>query len=76
VGFVDRVGAVEQPILQPAGWRLAGGFEDRAVDIEQPAVIAAAYPLVADEPEFQRCAAVRAMQFEQAGRAAAVAKGD
>jgi hypothetical protein len=33
-------------------------------------------PFLADQPELQRRAAVWAMQFQQTGGAAAVAKGD
>ena len=75
-GFAHRIGAVEQAVLQCAVRRFAGRFEDRAVDIEQPAVIAAADPLVGNQAEFERSAAMRAMQFEKAHRAAAVAEGD
>jgi hypothetical protein len=76
VRLVDRIGAVEQPIFQGAvGW-LSGCIEDRPVHVEQPAVITAADPLVADEPEFQGCAAVRAVQLEQSGGSTAVAEGD
>ncbi len=74
--LVHRIGAVEQPVLQGAVGRLARGFEDRPVAIEQPAMIAAADALVADQPEFERGPAMRAMQFEEADRAALVAKRD
>src|SRR5215469_4103619 len=74
--FLHRIGAVEQPILQRAVGRLAGGFEDGAVTPEQPAVIAAADALLADQAEFERGSAMRAMQLEEAGLAGAVTKGD
>ncbi len=63
VRLTGRIGAVKQPVLQRAvGW-LARRFQDRAVAIEQPAVVAAADALVADQAEFERGAAVRAMQL-------------
>ena len=74
--FAHRVGAVAQPVLEGAVGRLARGFEDRAVGSEQPAVIAAANARLADQPEFERGAAMRAMQFQQPDLAALVAKGD
>ena len=72
--FAHRIGAVKQPVFQRAVGRLAGGLDDRAVDVEQPAVIAAADALVADQAKFERGAAVRAMQFKEADGAALVAK--
>src|SRR5580658_1760269 len=72
--FAHWIGAMKQPVLQRAIGRLARGLEDRAVDVEQPAMIAAAYALVADQTEFERRAAVWAVQFEQTDRAALVAK--
>jgi len=67
---------VEQPVLQRAVGGLARGFEDRAVGAEEPAVIAAANARFADQSEFERGAAMRAMQFQQADAAALVAEGD
>ena len=40
--FAHGIGAVEEPVLQCAVGRLSGGFEDAALDIVEPAVIAAA----------------------------------
>ena len=76
VVFVDRIGAVAQPVLQRAVGRLARGLEDRPVGGEQPAMVAAADPLVVDQAKFQRGAAMRAMQLQQADGAALVAEHD
>src|SRR5262249_5591009 len=40
--LVRRVSAMEDAVLEGALGRLAGGFQDRAVHVEQPAVVAAA----------------------------------
>src|SRR5439155_13843 len=72
--IVHGIGAVAEPVLQGAAGRLAGGLEDRAVDIEEPAVIAAADALVADQAELERGAAMRAMQFEETDGAGFVAE--
>ncbi len=74
--LAHRIGAVEQPLLEPARRRFARGFEDRAVAPEQPAVIAAADARLADQPEFERCAAMRAMQLQQPHGTLAIAKRD
>jgi superfamily II DNA helicase RecQ len=74
--LVHRIGAVEQPVLQRAVGRFARRFEDRAVAAEQPAVIAAANAGVADQAEFERGAAMRAMQLQKADLAALVAERD
>jgi hypothetical protein len=74
--LTNRIGAMEKAVLQCAVGRLSRGFEDRAVNVEQPAVIAAADPLFSDQAEFQRGAPMRAVQLQQANRPAAVAKGD
>ena len=66
--LAPEAGAVTEPVLERAVGRLARGLKDRPVDIEEPAVIAAPYSLVADEAEFERGAAMRAMQFEEPDR--------
>src|SRR5947208_737456 len=76
VRFMRRIGAVTQLVIQRAVSRLPRGFQDRAVDVEQPPMIAAAYPLRADEAEFERGAAMRAVQFQQTDRAALIAERD
>jgi len=67
---------VKEPILQGAVGGLAGRLEDRAVTIEQPAVVAAADAPLADQAELERGAAMGAMQFQEADAAAPVAVGD
>jgi hypothetical protein len=74
VRLVRRVRAVAQPVLQRAVGRLAGRLQDGAVHVEQPAVIAAANTAFADQPEFERGAAMRAVQLQQADGAALVAE--
>jgi hypothetical protein len=49
---MHRVGAVKQAVLQRAV-RGSPGLEDRAVDPEQPAVIAAADAPVANQAELE-----------------------
>src|SRR5271170_1229064 len=72
---MDRISPVKQPVFKGAVRRLARRFEDRAVDAEQPAMVTAADPCVADQPELQRRTAMRTMQFQQPrDAAAAVAK--
>ena len=44
------------------------------VDVKQPPVVATTDPLLAHKPEFERCAAMRAMQFEEPDGAALVAE--
>ena len=63
--FMGRIGALEGFVLDPAFRRLTRGFQDRAVAVEQPAVIAAADAPLLDLAEFERGAAVAAMLFEQ-----------
>jgi hypothetical protein len=49
---MHRLGAVTEPILQRAvGW-LARRFQDPAVNVEQPAMIAAADAFVGDQAVF------------------------
>src|SRR5262249_60722279 len=76
VVLVHRIGAVKQPVLKGAVGRLTRGLEDRSVDVEEPAVIAAADPFLANQAEFERGAAMRAMQFEEASGIAFVAERD
>src|SRR5262249_39520818 len=76
VGLMGRIGAVIKPVLQGAVARLARGFEDPAVDAEQPAVITAADAGLAEKPELERGAAMRTMQLEEAHGAALVAERD
>src|SRR5207302_9067007 len=74
VVLVGRISPVIEPILEGALRRLAGCLEDRPVRREQPSVIAAAYPFGVDQPELQRRAPMRAVQFEQTHRTALIAE--
>src|SRR5689334_11972792 len=59
-------------MLQRAvGW-FARRLKDGAINIEQPAMIAAAYSLRADQAELQRGAAVTAVAFQQPDPAASI----
>src|SRR5262249_29721223 len=53
VVLVDRIGAVAEPILERARRWLARSFEDRAVHVEEPAVVAAADSSLGDQAELQ-----------------------
>lgn len=52
--FMHRVSPMTEPILQRTIGRLAWRFKDRAVNVEQPAVVAAADAPVGDQPVFKR----------------------
>ena len=56
------------------GW-FAGGFEDAAVDVHEPAVVAAAYAPLRHQAELQRRATVGAVHLDNADAAAEVAEG-
>src|SRR5262249_60846977 len=66
--FMHRIGAVKEAILQSAVNRLARCFEDSAVDVEQPAVIAASDTLLANQPKLKRGTPMRAIQLQQSDR--------
>src|SRR5205814_6482654 len=68
------IGPVMEPVLEGAFLRLPGCLEDSAVRREQPSMIAAAYSVGVDQPEFQRGPAVWAVQLQQPDGAAPVAK--
>src|SRR5262245_26881391 len=72
--FVHRIGAMKEAVLQSAVGGLAWRFEDCAVDVEQPAVIAASDTLLADQAELQRGAPMRTVQFQQSNRTPLVAE--
>ncbi len=65
VMLTDGIGAVTQPVFQGAFCRLARRFEDGPVCSEQPAVIAASYPLGVDLAVLEGRAAMRTMQLQQ-----------
>ena len=72
--LVHRVGAMEEVSGDAAGRRLAGGLQDRAVDVVEPAVVAAADPGLADDAELERGAAMAAMRVQQPEASAAIAE--
>src|SRR5262249_318778 len=72
--LVRRIRAVTEALLQRAVRRLAGGLEQRAVDVEEPAVVAAPDAALGDEPELERGAALWAVPLEQPHHAAEVAE--
>jgi hypothetical protein len=74
--FMHRISGVIEPILQGAVGGLAGRLKDPAVNVEQPAMIAAADALVADQAELERRSAMRAIWFQQADGAALVTEDD
>ncbi len=72
--FERRIGALEGLLLDLAVGRLAGRVEDRAVDVEFPAVITATNAAILDDTVFERGAAVAAMALEKPDTAALVAE--
>jgi len=52
-------------VLDLAGGGLARGFQDGAVGVEQPAMVAAAYAVLLDDAELERGVAVAAQQVQQ-----------
>jgi len=65
---------MKETVLQWAVRWLARCFEDRAVDVEQPTVIAAPDPLIGNQTEFERGAGMGTVKLQEARRAAAVAE--
>ena len=63
---VGRIGALARLVLQAIRRRLARHLDDRAVNVEHAAVIAAANALLGENAEFQRRVAVAAMQVQHA----------
>jgi len=74
--LIHRICAVKETVLERAVSRLAGRLEDPTVDVEEPAVIAAADSVLADQTEFERGAAVWAVQFKETDGAVLVAECD
>ncbi len=74
--LADLVGALAEIRLDAARLGLGGRVEDRAVDVEVPAVIAAADPALRRYAELERSAAVRAMPVEEPEAAGLVAERD
>ena len=53
VTFKRRVCTMTQRVFNSTLSGLAGGFEDRPIDVIKPAVVAAANPALLDDPEFK-----------------------
>jgi hypothetical protein len=51
--FMDRIGAVAEPVLQRPVRRLVGCLQDPAVNIKQPPVIAAANSALRHDPKLE-----------------------
>ncbi len=69
-----RIRPLAEGVFQSAARRLPRCFEDPAVDVEDPAVVAAANPPLTDQAVLERRAAVRAVQLEQPDATAPVAE--
>jgi hypothetical protein len=74
VRLMDRIGVVEESVLQRARCRFARSFEDRSVAAKALPMIAAADPFLADQPELERSTAMRTMQFKKADLTPSVAE--
>ena len=72
--FMDMVGAMEHSLGERIVIAVGRRLEDGAVDIEVPAVVAAANTGLVELAVFERGAAVRAMQLQEPEPAAEVAK--
>jgi len=71
-----RIRTLPDALLEPAAARLAGSLEAPPVDVEGPAVIAAADAAIERDAELERRPAVRAMQVQDADPPAAVTEHD
>src|SRR4029077_984598 len=72
--LVDRIGALPHALAEPAPRRVPRLLEPAAVDVEDPAVIAAAEAALERDGELERRAAMRAVEMEHADARAAVAE--
>ena len=70
--LMGRIGPVAEAVFEGAVGGFAGGFEYAAVHVEQPAVVAAAYAMVADDAELKGSAAVGTVEFHGTDVAALV----
>ena len=71
-----RIGTVKETVLQSRIGRFARCFQDGAVDVEQPAVIAAADAPLGDDAVLQRGAPMAAVPVHDAGPPRLVPEGD
>ena len=74
--LAHRIGALAQLADIGVVVRLGRGFEDAAVGVEQPAVVAAADAALLDAAELERGAAVRAVLLQEPDAPAEVAERD
>jgi hypothetical protein len=65
-----------QPVFQRAIGRLPRRVQNPPIDIHEPAVIAAPYPLLRDEAELQRGAAMGTVEFQTSHLTALVTEHD
>jgi hypothetical protein len=72
--LVDLVGALAEVLLDAAGRRLGRRVKNGAVDIEMPAVVAAADAALGNDAVLERCTAVHAMPMQQSDASRAIAK--
>src|SRR5439155_25936379 len=70
------IGAQPDSLLQPTACRLPGRLQASAVDVVDPAVVAAADAALDRNTELERGPAMRAVQVQRAEAAAAIAKDD
>ena len=71
-----RVRALRDGVPDRALVRLARGLEDHPVDVEQPAVVAAADPALRDDAELERRSAVAAVPVQDPDPALQIAEHD
>src|SRR5262249_32140875 len=74
VQLAHRIGALAEILADAAGRGLGRRFKDRAVDIVEPAVIAAANAALGRNAELQRGAAMGAVLVQEAEPAALIAE--
>ncbi len=72
--LVGRIGALPHALAEPAARGLARRLQAPPVDVEDPAVVAAAQPALERDAELERGPAVRAVQMQDAGARAPVAE--
>jgi hypothetical protein len=70
------IGPMTEPVLQGTVCRFTRGLQDCTVYTEEPAVIAAADPLIRDQPIFQRGPSMRTVQLQHTHLASKISEGD
>src|SRR5919108_813049 len=74
--LMSRVGPMTQPVFQRAIGRLPPCVQNPSIDFDEPGVIAAPYPLLLDEAELQRGAAVGTVELQASHLTALVTEHD